>query len=68
MGSKGEMRGQDVQVLVDYSKQFVLYSKGRKEAFEGLNLGGNDSEQTSFPWLRPPYSDHSTLQISPSFK
>lgn len=34
MGSEGEIRGQNIRVLLGYSKKFGFYSKGSKETFE----------------------------------
>lgn len=46
---------------VGYIKESGFYSIGSKEAFEGLNVDGYGSGQTSPPWLRPPSPDDSTL-------
>ena len=39
-GSGREIRDQDMQVLLGYSKESGFYSKESKEAFEGLNIDG----------------------------
>lgn len=40
-------REYEIRVLVGYSREFGFYSKGSKEAFEGLKRDVNDSAQAS---------------------